>query len=136
MTTFSAYEIASAAPLSWQDAALVSNLHLNDNLEIPKPGPHQVLVNVKAAALNARDLMVVSHDSVYPIDTIPNLSPCSDGAGFITEVGAGSMWKRGDKVVLCPQLGWKDKESPTLAELKGRGAGDVEGTLREYLIVV
>jgi hypothetical protein len=39
-------------------------------------------------------------------------------------------------VVLVPQLGWKENKWLVLAELIGSGAGDVEGTLREYIIVV
>jgi NADPH:quinone reductase-like Zn-dependent oxidoreductase len=136
METFSAYQIAPAASLSWRDESLISNLKLNYDLPILKPGSSQVLVNIRAAALNARDLMVIAHDSIYPIETIPNLSPCCDGAGVVAEVGERSVWGKGDKVVLVPQLGWKEKKWPVLTELKGRGAGDVEGTLREYIIVV
>jgi NADPH:quinone reductase-like Zn-dependent oxidoreductase len=96
-----------------------------------------VLVNIKAAALNARDLMVVAHDPIYHIGTVEGLSPCSDGAGVIAKIGERERgkepgcWKVGDRVVLCANLGWKYKEWPVLAELKGRGAGDVIGTLRE-----
>jgi hypothetical protein len=101
-----------------------------------------VLVNIKAAALNARDLMVVAHDPIYHIGTVEGLSPCSDGAGVIAKIGERERgkepgcWKVGDRVVLCANLGWKYKEWPVLAELKGRGAGDVMRTLREWVIVV
>ena len=146
--TYSAIHISPAPPVSWHDSSLLQNLYLATNLPIPVPGRGQVVVNIKASSLNARDLMVIAHDSVYPITTLPNLSPCSDGAGVVHAVGEGSKWagEEGKKVVLCPSNGWlrKRKESGrsagdevlTMDELGGLGAGDVEGCLREFAVLV
>jgi hypothetical protein len=43
--------------------------------------------------------------------------------------------------VLCPSIGWKGRDMEEgevlkMDELGGRGAGDVEGCLREYALVV
>jgi NADPH:quinone reductase-like Zn-dependent oxidoreductase len=143
MASYSAIQIASSPPKSWRDPSLVQNLRFTTNIPIPVPGPGQVVVNIKAASLNARDLMVTARDPVYPITTIPNLSPCSDCSGIIYAVGEGSEWagKEGEKVVLCPSVGWKGRDMEEgevlkMDELGGRGAGDVEGCLREYALVV
>jgi len=65
----------------------------------PSPGPGQVLVRVRAASLNFRDLAIVSGKYMRgPItqDTIP----LSDGAGEVVAVGAGvRSLKVGDRVV-------------------------------------
>jgi hypothetical protein len=55
--------------------------------------------------------MVVAHDPIYPITTIPNLSPCSDGAGVVFSVGERSKWagREEERVVLCSNIGWKDR---------------------------
>ena len=52
------------------------------------PGPGQVRVRVGAVSLNYRDLMMVL--GLYnPRQALP-LIPCSDGAGKVVAVGAGS----------------------------------------------
>ena len=62
----------------------------------PKPGHGQVLVRVRANALNYRDLMIA--DGRYGKVNLP-LVPLSDGAGEIAAVGEGvSRWKTGDRV--------------------------------------
>ena len=67
--------------------------------ERPKPGPNQVLVRMRAASLNFRDLAVVSGKYIRgPLlqDTIP----LSDGAGDVAAVGAAvKELAVGDRVV-------------------------------------
>ncbi|MGW0250438.1 alcohol dehydrogenase catalytic domain-containing protein [Nocardia goodfellowii] len=53
--------------------------------ELPEPGPHQVLVEVRAAALNRRDLMLM--DGTYPLPATPGVVPLSDGVGTVIAVG-------------------------------------------------
>lgn len=80
--------------------------------------------------------MVIAHDPIYPIAAKPDLVPCADGAGIVEEVGPGSRWAVGERVMLTA-TGWMaGEEVPTLIESKGLGAGDIDGTLREYAVVV
>ena len=70
----------------------LSNLALRD-VPDPKPGPGQVLVRMKAASLNFRDLLTL--DGKYGgMQKREDLILLSDGAGEIAEVGAGVReWK-------------------------------------------
>jgi NADPH:quinone reductase-like Zn-dependent oxidoreductase len=62
----------------------------------PEPGPGQVLIRVKAASLNYRDLLMVQ--GAYPKQTLP-LVPLSDGAGEVLACGPGvTRAKAGDRV--------------------------------------
>ena len=65
----------------------------------PSPGPHEVLVRMRAASLNFRDLAVMSGKYIGgPLtrDTIP----MSDGAGEVAAVGSAvKELKVGDRVV-------------------------------------
>jgi hypothetical protein len=55
--------------------------------------------------------MVVAHNPIYPITTIPNLSPCSDGAGVVFSVGESKWAGREEKmVVLWSNIGWKERD--------------------------
>src|ERR1700680_4631170 len=53
----------------------------------PKPGPGQVVVRMRAASLNYRDLLMVQglYNKRQPLPLIP----CSDGAGEVLAVGEG-----------------------------------------------
>src|SRR6185503_10382825 len=65
----------------------------------PSPGPGEVLVRIRAASLNFRDLAIVNGKyfrGAVTQDTIP----LSDGAGEVEAVGADvKAFKRGDRVV-------------------------------------
>lgn len=67
--------------------------------EQPSPGPHEVLVRIRAASLNFRDLAVMSGKYIGgPLtrDTVP----LSDGAGEVAAVGSAvKEIKVGDRVV-------------------------------------
>ena len=45
----------------------------------PRPGPRQILMRVRAASLNARELSI--QRGYYPLPIKPDLIPVSDGAG-------------------------------------------------------
>lgn len=84
-------------------AAVLSAAGL-DNLSVvelpdPKPGPGEVLVQVRAATLNYRDLLTVEGGYGSRQKTA-DLIPVSDGAGEVLAVGAGvTRFKTGDHVV-------------------------------------
>ena len=106
MAMYSAWQIRPSKPMDWQTTDGIANLHLSTTLPKRSPGAKSALVRIKAAALNARDMMVVSHDPIYKVLAIPDLSPCADGAGTVEEIGEGSTWKVGEEVLLCP-MNWQ-----------------------------
>ena len=134
----SAWQIHDAKSTSWRSIDAINNLRLNT--DVPKPTnltPNTALVRIRAVSLNARDLMVVAHDhATYPGQHIQDLSPCSDGAGEVEAVGEGSVWKVGDRVVLHTNDWIKDPNVQTFDTLRAKGAADVQGTLREYAVLV
>ncbi len=81
----------------------IDNLNCGD--EHPgAPGPGEVQVAIKAAAINYRDVGVV--DGTYP--AAANLIPLSDGAGTVVALGAGvSGLTVGDSVVNCFYENWQ-----------------------------
>jgi hypothetical protein len=86
-TSTAAWQIRTPpAKKTWDDPALLNNLHLSTS--IPKPSPssipaNSVLVRIRAAAINARDLMVVAHDDrIFPL--LPSISPIISPTKSIT----------------------------------------------------
>ena len=75
-----------------------------DDVPLPAPEWNQVLVKLKAAALNRRDLLVRSREQYRA--AMPFI-PGSDGAGVVVAVGpAVSQPQVGDNVVIYPALNW------------------------------
>lgn len=69
----------------------------------PQPGPGEVVVALKTAALNRRDWWTIIRPTPFAL-------PCtlgSDGAGIVQAVGEGVTGsKPGDEVVIYPNLDW------------------------------
>ncbi|HLX81021.1 MAG TPA: NAD(P)-dependent alcohol dehydrogenase [Burkholderiales bacterium] len=100
----------------------------------PKPGPGQVLLRMKAASLNYRDLVVPMRGYGSHTGTLP-LIPVSDGVGEVVEAGAGvTRVKTGDRV--CPLFAqnWISGE-PTPERLSSSLGGPVDGTMAEYMVL-
>lgn len=99
----------------------------------PEPGPGQVLVEVRAASLNYRDLLVAK--GLYnPRLSLPRVLG-SDAAGVVTAVGSGvSRWAPGDRVVNCFMPAW---ESGPLTETAVRSAlgGERDGVFAERIVI-
>lgn len=99
----------------------------------PQPGPGQVLLRMKAASLNFRDLLMVK--GLYnPKQPLP-LIPCSDGVGEIVAVGEGvGRFGVGDRVATLFHQNWvggaasADKVRATLG-------GPLDGTLAEAMVL-
>jgi NADPH:quinone reductase-like Zn-dependent oxidoreductase len=99
---------------------------------VPRPGTGQVLVRIKAAALNFRDLLIVKGG--YGSRQKFPLVPVSDGAGVVESVGAGvRRFAAGDRVVGSFFEDWLDGE-PSEAKMQAALGGAVDGVLAEYRV--
>lgn len=99
----------------------------------PAPGPGEVLIGVRAASLNFRDL-VVARGGYGPRMRLP-LVPCSDGAGEVLAVGEGVReFKVGDRVLACFFQDWAAGQ-PTRRRLVDSLGGPLDGTLRQRMVL-
>src|SRR5262245_39978443 len=75
----------------------------------PTPGPFEVLVRMRYASLNYRDLVVIAGG--YGSHNRVPLIPLSDGAGEVVAVGAGvRRFAVGDRVMTCFFQAWSAGE--------------------------
>ncbi len=96
----------------------------------PTPGPGQIVVDIKAASLNYRDLATVT----APKGRTPFI-PCSDGAGVVSAIGEGvSRVKVGDHVAPLFFQDWLAGE-PTPRGLGGALGGTLDGVLQEKVLL-
>jgi len=102
--------------------------------ESPQPGPGQVVINVKAASLNYRDLLTIQ-GFYNPKQKLP-LIPCSDGAGEIAAIGDGvSRFKVGDRVAGCFAQGWFAGPPSREKLLNTTLGGPLDGMLAEQVVL-
>lgn len=114
-------------------AAVLRNLHeplVYEEVDRPVAGPGEVVVHLKAAALNHRDLWI--RKGLYPGIKLPAI-PGSDGAGVVTEAGEKSLetWL-GKKVILNPALNWGPEKTHYGPDFRILGLED-NGTFAEYI---
>jgi len=115
-----------------RDAFGLDNLHLTER-DDPKPGPGEVLLEMRAASLNYRDLLTV-RGHYNPKQPLP-LIPCSDGVGVVAEVGEGvSRVAPGDRVATLFSQRWFSGE-PTLDKMRATLGGPLDGTLAERMVL-
>jgi NADPH:quinone reductase-like Zn-dependent oxidoreductase len=98
----------------------------------PTPAPGQVLIAMRMASLNARDLIVPERGYGRATGELP-LIPVSDGVGEVTAVGAGvTRVKVGDRV--CPTYfqSWVSGE-PTPERLGSGLGGPRDGVMADYV---
>ena len=108
-----------------------------DNLKLskrPEPvcGPGQVIVAMRMASLNARDLIVPDRGYGRATGELP-LIPVSDGVGEVVEVGVGvSRVAVGDRV--CPTYfqNWTSGE-PTPDRLSSALGGPLDGVMADLV---
>jgi NADPH:quinone reductase-like Zn-dependent oxidoreductase len=107
-------------------------LTLVDRIE-PEPGPGQVVMRVRAASLNYRDLLTVrgSYDPRQPLPLIP----LSDGAGEVVAVGPGTTRaKEGDRVAANFAQSWI-WGPPTRERLRSSLGGPLDGMAAERVVL-
>jgi NADPH:quinone reductase-like Zn-dependent oxidoreductase len=117
----------------WQieDSYGIESLKLAEKPD-PKPGLGQIVVAMKAASLNYRDLMTVKG---IPGGLVLPLIPFSDGAGEVVVVGDGvSRVNVGDRV--CPLFFQSWLSGPVTQESRSRDlGGSLPGVLQERMLI-
>jgi len=111
----------------------IDNLKLGERPK-PAPGPGQVLLRMKAASLNYRDLFVMRRGYGAQTGKLP-LIPISEGVGEVVEVGADvSRVACGDRV--CPMFMpyWHGGE-PTPERLRRTLGGPLDGVMSEWMLM-
>lgn len=101
---------------------------------VPKPRRGEILVRIKAASLNYRDLAVLVQ-KYLPTLPLPYV-PASDACGEVVEIGEDvTRFKVGDRVTPIYTQGWHDG-LPTLELRTKRTLGaPLSGVLQEYVAV-
>jgi NADPH:quinone reductase-like Zn-dependent oxidoreductase len=105
---------------------------------VPRPAPAagQVLVRVRAASLNQRDLLVMRGQ--YGAGGAGDMNghvPLSDGAGEVVAVGSGTRrFKVGDRVAGIFFMRWIDGPRAEDVAASARGGGNVDGMLSEMVV--
>ena len=95
----------------------------------PVPGPGEVVVALRAAALNRRDVFLRKGIAPSPLPVIPG----SDGAGTVRALGEGvSGHSEGDEVIVLPSLGWGGGEDAPAPGFRILGGPD-DGTYAELV---
>ena len=109
----------------------LSGLTLREH-EKPTPGPHEVLLKVRANSLNSRELLVLR--GTYPLPVKPDVVMGSDGAGEVVEIGPGvTRVAVGDRVVasmfprwIAGRIDWE--YAPQLG-------GSLDGMMTEFIVL-
>ena len=117
-----AYELQSTGNLD--------GLRLVDRLQ-PQPAHGQIVVRVRAASLNYRDLIVML--GAYGRVSLP-LVPLSDGAGEVVAVGDGvTRWQPGDRVAGTFFPDWLAGQITAESTKAALGGGSTNGMLAEFV---
>jgi NADPH:quinone reductase-like Zn-dependent oxidoreductase len=99
---------------------------------VPAIDAGQVLVRVRAASLNRRDIFVLQGS--YPAGDAAGRVPLSDGAGEVVAVGKDAkQFKVGDRIAGTFFTQWKDGKFSPAALASARG-GSVSGMLAEMVV--
>jgi zinc-binding alcohol dehydrogenase/oxidoreductase len=97
----------------------------------PSPGPGEVVVELRAAAINRRDIFLRKGIAPSPLPVIPG----SDGAGVVRRIGEGARGvSEGDEVIILPSLAWGGGEDAPERGFRILGGPD-DGTYAEQVAV-
>ena len=103
------------------------------DVEIPEVKPNEVLVKVKASALNHRELWL--RKGLYPGMSLPCILG-ADGAGTIEKIGDDvNEIMLGKDVVIYPAYDWGDKQHTSAKQFRVLGMPD-PGTMAEYIAIL
>ncbi|MER5726854.1 NAD(P)-dependent alcohol dehydrogenase [Streptomyces sp. NPDC002138] len=100
---------------------------------VPEPaGPTGIVVAMRAASLNRRDLMIL--DGSYPLPAVPGVVPLSDGAGEVVAVGdAVTRFAVGDRVSCGYFPRWRS--GPITPDAFDQPGCTLDGMLAEYAVL-
>lgn len=102
------------------------------DLPIPQPAADEVLVRMRAASLNFRDLIITRGG--YPRNNRCPVIPLSDGAGEVLAVGERvTRFRPGDRVVNCFFEDWEAGDVDE-AQLQTSRGGGIDGVLAEQVV--
>jgi NADPH:quinone reductase-like Zn-dependent oxidoreductase len=102
--------------------------------DVPRPGPGELLIRVRACSLNYRDQMIAMGRYVGGL-TAMDIVPLSDGAGEVVSVGEGvTRFRPGDRVAGTFFQNWYDglphpHAGPAL------GAPPADGMLADFVVL-
>lgn len=103
-----------------------------EDVDVPTPKSNEVLVKLKYAALNRRDVFITY--GMYPGMKLPSILG-TDGSGEVVAVGDQvSDIKIGSPVVINPALNWGDNRAYHGPEHRLVGM-PTDGTFAEYIVV-
>ncbi|MFS0752024.1 zinc-binding dehydrogenase [Oceanobacillus sp. 1P07AA] len=101
------------------------------NMDEPTPASHEVVIKLKAAGLNRRDLAIPKRRG----DNQEALILGSDGAGVIESIGDKVQNVQvGDEVMINPSLRWKQNSDAPPKEFDILGMPD-HGTIAEKIVI-
>ena len=102
-------------------------------MDQPTPDEHEVLVRVRATALNRRDLSILQSQYGRAEDR-GGLVPLSDGAGEVVALGSGvTRFEVGDRVAGTFFEQWIDGRRSAAVNASARG-GSIDGMLSEMVV--
>lgn len=101
---------------------------------IPKPRRGEILVRVRAATLNYRDLAILC-EKYFPNQPLPYV-PASDACGEVIEIGEEvTRFQVGDRVMPIYTQGWHDGRPTPEQRTKRTLGAPLGGVLQEYVVV-
>ncbi|MCO5613629.1 hypothetical protein L7F22_067907 [Adiantum nelumboides] len=113
-----------------------SSLTLQTSNKLPKPGPGEALIRIRAVSLNYRDLIISRN--LYPSSNLERdeLIPGSDGAGDIVEIGEKvENFRIGDRVVANFNPAFKRGMVAKEKEMKSALGGPAQGILTSLIVL-
>ncbi|GAA0895800.1 NAD(P)-dependent alcohol dehydrogenase [Pseudonocardia zijingensis] len=100
--------------------------------ELPVPGPDEVLVEVRAASLGYREVMILEGRYVLPVRE--GGIPLAEGVGVVAATGPGVTDPRvGTRVVAAPFPRWQD--GPFSLDVVDQIGGSLDGMLAEHVVL-